>query len=283
MKTNVIYNEDCLVTFGRMPDNFLDLILTSPPYDDMDENFNPVPKKGMRNYKGYTWNFKRIAEEMYRTLKKGGTAVWVVNDPVIKGSESLASSYQKIYFRKVGFRIHDTMIYRRVNPKPSVYNGSHRYEQAFEYIFVLSKGKPKTFNPIMVESTYAGVRNEWNNFRQQGVDELQGSWGGDTISDTKIKHNIFSYQIGWCHSYTDEIVKGQPAVFPEKLADDMITSWSNEGDLVYDPFMGAGTTARSAVLLGRDFVGSELSDEYCRLANDRLNLYKKGDYIANTL
>ena len=270
LELNRIYNENCLDTMSRMPDNFIDLIVTSPPYDDMDENFNPIPKNGMRNYKGYTWDFKRIAEEMYRTLKEGGAVIWVVNDPVIKGSESLASSYQKIYFRRIGFRIHDAMIYRKVNPKPSVYNGSHRYEQAFEYIFVLSKGKPKTFNPIVVGSTYAGVKNEWNNFRQQGIDELHGAWGGDTINDTKIVHNIFSYQIGWCHSYTDEIVKGQPAVMPEKLARDMILSWSNEDDLVYDPFMGSGTTAKMALINKRNFIGSELDAGYCDIANERI-------------
>lgn len=112
MELDKIYNEDNITTLERMPDNYLDMVMTSPPYDDMDEEFNPIPKNGLRNYKGYSWNFKGIVNELWRTVKDGGIVVWNVNDPSIDGSESLASCYQKIYFRKVGFRIHDTMIYR---------------------------------------------------------------------------------------------------------------------------------------------------------------------------
>jgi len=165
MELNSLHNENCLETMKRMEDNFIDLIVTSPPYDDMDEEFNVIQKNGLRSYDGYEWDFKSIAIEMYRVLKKGGVIVWVINDPTIKGSESLASCYQKIYFRKIGFNIHDTMIYKSSKP-PLTHN---RYEQCFEYMFILSKGKPKTFNPIKVECKYKGKK------KRNDHGELHGS------------------------------------------------------------------------------------------------------------
>lgn len=138
-----IYNEDQLATLANVPDEFIDLTMTSPPYDDMNENFEVVQKGGMRTYEGYSWDFKKLAEELFRTTKPGGMVVWVVNDPVINGSKSLASSFQKIYFRKCGFDILDTMIYEKNGcSMPDKY----RYLQCFEYMIVLSKGRPKTVN-----------------------------------------------------------------------------------------------------------------------------------------
>ena len=101
MELNKIYNEDCLVTMSRMPDNFIDLTVTSPPYD------------GLRDYNGYSFPFEDIAKELFRTTKEGGIVVWIVNDATINGSETLTSFKQAIYFNEVGFNVHDTMIWRR--------------------------------------------------------------------------------------------------------------------------------------------------------------------------
>ena len=105
METNVIYNENCLDTMARMKDNFIDLVVTSPPYD------------GLRTYNGYSFPFEDIAKELYRVTKEGGVVVWNVSDSTINGSESLTSFKQAIYFvEECGFNLHDTMIYATNKP-----------------------------------------------------------------------------------------------------------------------------------------------------------------------
>ena len=134
MEINKIYNENCLDTMASMPDGLVDLTVTSPPYDNL------------RLYSGeMLWNedvWKSIIKELYRVTKQGGVVVWIVGDATVKGSESGTSFRQALFFKEIGFNLHDTMIYRKVNPIPLTHN---RYEQAFEYMFVFSKGKPNTF------------------------------------------------------------------------------------------------------------------------------------------
>ena len=133
MEVNKIYQENCLDTMARMPDGFVDLSITSPPYDNL------------RSYKGFEFPFEDIAKELYRVTKQGGVVVWVVGDATIKGSETGTSFKQALYFKEIGFNLHDTMIYRKSNRPPLNHS---RYEQEFEYMFIFSKGKPKCVNLI---------------------------------------------------------------------------------------------------------------------------------------
>ena len=249
---NNIYNIDCVTGMKFIEDNFIDLTVTSPPYDNL------------RTYKGFSWNFTETAKELYRITKLGGVVVWVVGDATIKGSETGTSFKQALFFKEIGFNIHDTMIYEKINPIPQNHN---RYEQCFEYMFVFSKGKPKTFNPLKEPTKNAGKSMEWGN-RKTELDKNQcrRHRSSDIIvcKDYKNKKNIFSYSIGGGN------VKGHPAVFPEQLAKDHILSWSNEGDVVLDPFMGSGTTAKMAKILDRRYIGFEISEEYCKIAKDRI-------------
>ena len=228
MEINKIYNESCLDTMARMPDNFIDLTVTSPPYDDL------------RHYKGYSFEFEEIAKELFRVTKKGGVLVWIVGDSTIKGSESGTSFKQALFFKHIGFNIHDTMIFKKKNPIPQNHN---RYEQCFEYMFVLSKGKPNTFNPIKIETTTKGKSFDWGN-RKTILDKNQSRRHRETdireVNSLKNSFNIFEYSVGGGKT-------GHPAVFPEQLAKDHIISWSNEADLVYDPLIGSGTTAKMAL------------------------------------
>jgi len=258
MEKEIIYNENCLETMGRMPDSYIDFVITSPPYDDI------------RNYNGYKFEFEMIAKELYRVVKEGGVIIWVVADATVNGSETGTSFKQALYFKKIGFSIHDTMIYYKNNPMPQTGN---RYHQHFEYMFAFSKGTPKTFNPITEQTKYHGLANMKN--RGQN-----GSLEYEKVERTKEKKvgNVFCYSVGGGISTKDKIAFQHPAIFPEKLVADQINTWTNENDLVYDPFMGSGTTAKMAQILNRNWIGSEISKEYVEIPEERLN-----NYVANNL
>lgn len=255
MEINKIYCESNLETMAKMPDDFVDLVVTSPPYDDL------------RNYNGYSFDFESIAKELLRIIKQGGILVWVVNDKTNKGSESLTSFKQALYFKEIGFNVHDTMIYAKSNYIPLTHN---RYEQQFEYMFVFSKGKPKTFNPLMKENKQVG-QIKGGTFRQN-KDEKGAKHKDIGVAKESIKPNIWFYNVGMANSTKDKIAFNHSAIFPQQLANDHIVSWSNEGDLVYDPFMGSGTTAKMAMLNNRNYIGSEISKEYCEIAEQRLKM-----------
>ena len=246
MEVNKIYNENCLDTMARMPNGFVDLTVTSPPYDNL------------RTYNGYSFDFEAVAKELFRVTKQGGVVVWVVGDATIKGSETGTSFRQALYFKEIGFNLHDTMIYGKNGSLPL---NSNRYEPIFEYMFVFSKGKPKSLNKLMEPCKNAG-KITTGTFR--GIDGgMKHKTGlGRPIKDTKVKGNIWFYDVGNYKTTKDAIAMGHPAIFPEQLANDHIISWSNEGDLVYDPFMGSGTTANMAILNQRNWIGSEISKEY---------------------
>lgn len=265
MEINKIYNEGCLDTMNKMPDNFVDCTITSPPYDNL------------RTYKdgvGDNWNFevfKPIADELYRTTKEGGVVIWVVGDATINGSETGSSFQQALYFKEIGFRLFDTMIYQKTGtPFPQ----KVRYNQVFEYMFVFSKGKPKTFNPIMKPNKTAGAVRNSRKFRNKDG-ELVPSMGGKPIADMGIDNNIWIIKNGMYKSTKDLIAFEHPAIFPEELAEKHIISWTNEGDLVYDPFMGSGTTAKKSMELKRNYIGSEISNEYIAISEERLAQLKK--------
>lgn len=249
-----IHNEDCVETLRRMPDEFIDMTITSPPYDDL------------RVYKGYHLPLDEIIDGLYRKTKDGGVVIWVVGDRTYKGNETLTSFRQAIAFQERGFNVHDTMIYAKNNPIPS--DCGSRYRQCFEYMFCFSKGKPKTFNPLM-----QAIKQEkaFKSFRitKEGRNDLEH----DHVAPKERKvNNIFSYNVGTSSS-KDKIAFKHPAIFPEQLVEDQIKTWTNEGDIVYDCFMGSGTTAKVAHLLKRRWLGSEISSEYIDIAEKRLSEY----------
>lgn len=255
MELNKIYNENCLDTMARMPDGFVDLVVTSPPYD------------GLRKYNGYSFDFEAVAKELFRVVKVGGVVVWVVGDETKNGSESGTSFRQALYFMECGFNLHDTMIY--MTDKPPM--NDRRYQSCFEYMFILSKGMPSAFNPIKRRSINAGLERKGITYRQK-EGTLKNQFNGGMYSDNTVKESIWYFPSGNSKGSLDDVFK-HPATFPEKLASDHIYSWSNEGDLVYDPFGGSGTTAKMAHLQNRKWIMSEISSEYCELARKRIEPY----------
>ena len=240
LELNNTYNMNCIDGMKQLPDNYIDLTVTSPPYDDL------------RNYNNtLNWNFeifKKVAYELYRVTKIGGVVVWIVNDKTIKGSESGTSFKQALYFKEIGFNLHDTMIYKKDGCGACGSNKS--YIQSFEYMFVFVKGKIKTYNLL---------------YDRQNKKVVKTTTNGNRINRKGDKRTIETKQFGrrfniWEYSTANQVVTKDkmayrhPAIFPEQLAKDHILSWSNEGDIVMDIFMGSGTTAKMCKLTNRNYI-----------------------------
>ena len=245
---NTVIQGDCLEKLKELEDNSIDLTITSPPYDNL------------RTYNGYTFDFEGIAKELYRVTKDGGVVVWVVGDATIKGSETGTSFKQALYFKEIGFNLHDTMIYQKINYPPLTHN---RYEQCFEYMFILSKGRPKSFNPIKVETKHNGRIRSGTFYHKSSQNIPTKANNNKSVNELKIRQNIFDYVVGGKKD-------GHPAPFPEKLAEDHILSWSNEGDTILDPMAGSGTTLKMAKKNNRNYIGIEISQEYIDIINKKL-------------
>jgi DNA modification methylase len=249
---NRVYCANALDLLASMPDGSVDLIVTSPPYDNL------------RTYKGYTFDFESIARETYRVMKPGGVVVWVVGDATVKGSETLTSMRQALYFVDVcGFRMHDTMIWHKDgSPSPQV----NRYLQTFEFMFVLSKGAPTNATPIrQLVKSHAGKSATFQHRGKplSGFDYSPGD-------GTRNMDNVWYIPCGYMKTTKDADAYEHPAMFPETLAERHILTWSNAGDLVVDFFAGSGTTAKMARKNGRDFIACDISADYCDLMRKRL-------------
>jgi DNA modification methylase len=238
----------------NIPNNFIDLTVTSPPYDDL------------RKYNGFVFDYQSMLKELYRVTKDKGVVVWIVGDKTDKGSETLTSFKQALYAKEIGFNVHDTMIYHKLNTFGTAGNPAIRYAQAFEYIFVLTKNKIGTFNPIKENCIHANEEiigaSTRKNRQSDGLDFDEKRKIDIKVKDTKIKENIFGYYTGFNKTSKDKIVFNHSAPFPEELAKDMIISYSNEGDKVLDPMCGSGTTCKMAYLNNRKFIGIDMSEQY---------------------
>ena len=253
---NSIIEGNCVEVMKSFDDNVIDLTVTSPPYDDL------------RSYKGYVFPFEDIAKELYRITKSGGVLVWVVADATIDATETGTSFRQSLYFKEIGFTLHDTMIFRKKNPIPQIYR--KRYNNEFEYMFVLSKGVVKTHNPIMVDCMHAGLELNGTTYKNYSKNEQTREKMAKPVKDKKIKGNIWEYVVG--KKQEDQEAKGHPAPFPCELVRDHIKSWTNQGDVVFDPMCGSGTTPRVAAEMNRNYIGIDISHQYCELARKRIKI-----------
>jgi len=238
-----------------IPDKSIDLTVTSPPYDNL------------RTYNGsLVWGehiWKPVIEQLYRVTKDGGVVVWVVNDATIKGSETLTSFKQALYFREVGFNVHDTMIWIK---EQLAFPDENRYYGAFEYMFVLSKGKPKSFNPIQDKKNVSfGDIVHSTERRKDGTVRAKKSGDGRPIKEYGVRWNYWLL-----HNQSRGEHSQHPATFPTQLAHDHIISWSNEDDTVFDCFLGSGTTGKMAKQLNRNFIGIEKDAKYFEIAQKRI-------------
>ena len=255
---NSIIEGNCVEVMKSFDENSIDLTVTSPPYDNL------------RTYKGYVFPFEEIAKQLYRVTKPGGIVVWVVADATITGSETGTSFKQALHFKEIGFNLHDTMIFQKTNPIPQIYR--KRYNNIFEYMFVFSKGEVKTHNAIKVDCLHAGLQLNGTTYKNYSKGEQKREKMAKPVKKKKIKGNIWEYVVG--KKAEDQEAKGHPAPFPCALARDHINSWTNEGDIVLDPMNGSGTTCISALQLNRQYIGIDMSHEYCEIACKRISRFE---------
>jgi len=247
---NQIICGDNVETLRTLPDACVDLTVTSPPYDNL------------RTYGGHTWDFEGVAQQLWRVTKPGGVVVWVVNDATVNGSETGTSFRQALRFMDIGFRLHDTMIWDK-GGFSAVGSCQVRYGPVYEFMFVFSKGQPATFNALKDrKNSQSGTDPRSSSVREANGQKRRQDSLGAVVAEYGIRFNIWKV--------FPESNSNHPAIFPEALARDHILSWSNEGDLVLDPFSGSGTTAKMAKLMGRQFIGIEINPEYCEIAAERL-------------
>lgn len=257
-----------ITIMSKMPENSIDLVVTSPPYDDLREYNNKV-----------IWDFskfKKVANQLYRIIKKGGVVVWIVGDKTKDGNKSLTSFKQALYFQKIGFYIYDVIIYEKAGSGPP---HSKRYFNTFEYMFILSKGKPKTVNLLEDKKNTCGGMTTYSDITRREKDGTLTNKGRKVIKEYGVRTNIWRYNNGKGFSTKDDIAYKHPAIFPEKLVDDHILSWSNPGDIVLDPFGGSGTTAKESIKLDRKWIYIEKVKEYCDIAKERIKGVKGGEEV----
>jgi len=251
---------DCLEVMKEIPDGSVDLTVTSPPYDNL------------RDYNGNNslWServWKGVIKEIHRVTKEGGVVVWVVGDATVKGSETGTSFKQALWAKDCGFNLHDTMIWNK-RGFSAVGSLKTRYAPVFEYMFVLSKGRPKAFNPL-------------KDRKNKHVGKVIQKTKRLVCGDTKRGKSYISSEYGQRFNIWEVDPQRQrgenkhPAPFPLQIAHDHVVSWSNEGDTVLDPFLGSGTTGVACVNTGRDFIGIELDETYFGIAHDRIKEAQK--------
>lgn len=253
-----LYLGDCmeiLPTLGNV-----DAVVTSPPYDNM------------RDYgAAFSWfDWESAVNSISQSICAGGVIVWNVADQHINGSETGNSLRQALKFMEAGLCLHDTMIYL----KPSFsFSESNRYPQTWEYMFILSNGKPKTFNPIKDrKNIYAGTKVHGTQRQKDGTTS-PASGNGKILSDMGVRHNA------WLINNRERDNTGQhPAPFPYQLAAGHISSWTNPNDEVLDPYLGSGTTLVACQQMGRHGIGIEIDPQYFNIACERVhNAWKQPD------
>ena len=255
LPTNQFLLGNCVEVMSHFPKDSIDLTVTSPPYDKL------------RNYEGFRFDARQIARSLLAVTKPGGVVVWVVGEH-INGGRSMTSFEQALMFKAVGFTVHDVMVYQKKN---TPFMRSNAYTNAWEFMLVLSKGPPKTFNPLKTATARSGEELLTHNKLPDGINKKKRAM----LKTEKTRVNIWQYAVGLGGTTNDKIAFQHPAVFPEKLAEDHILSWSNEGDIVLDPMCGSGTTCKMAMLNNRQYIGVDVSETYIGISEARLRTTAK--------
>lgn len=267
---NRFHRGDNVKIMKKMPDNSVDLVITSPPYDDLRDYENKID-----------WNyntFKKVAKQLYRIIKEGGVVVWVIGDKTENGNKSLTSFKHALYFQEIGFNVYDVIIYEKSGSGPP---HPKRYFNSYEYMFILCKGKPKTVNLLRDKKNSCGGMTTFAEITRREKDGTLTNKGKKIINKYGVRTNIWRYNNGKGFSSKDKIAYEHPAIFPEKLVEDHILSWSNPGDIVLDPFGGSGTTAKVSLEQNRKWIYIEKVRKYYDVAKTRINNIGSEENVQN--
>ena len=242
---------DCLERMKEIPDGSVDLTVTSPPYDNLRTYNNTL------DWGEHVW--KPVLQELFRVTKQGGVVVWIVGDATIKGSETGTSFRQALYAKDCGFNL-ETMIWEKTGS--GCLGSNYYYGQNFEFVFIFSKGFP----------LHGDLIKDRENNVKSGLVKVNGGINKEGKGKIRvISRKPFGKRTNIWRLDTQKNSE-HPAPFPEKLANDHIISWSNEGDTVLDCFMGSGTTGVAAKNLNRKFIGIEKDEKYFEIAKQRLGV-----------
>jgi len=250
---NTITCGDCVEGMSKLPSDSIPLTVTSPPYDRV------------RNFAA--WDFDRVAEQLYRVTMPGGVVCWVVQDGFEKGRRTCTSFKQALRFFGLGFWMWEVLI---VVVKSYQLPTTGRYVSLFHYCFVMSKGKPRKVNVLRDKPNKCAGMMKRNWHRRSPDGSMRKGVLPQPIAQYGLRGNVWEYAGGYGSTTKDKYAFAHPALMPEKLARDLILSFSSPYDMVLDPFMGAGTTAKMALLNGRRWLGFEIDDEYVAIASERL-------------
>lgn len=267
---NRFHRGDNVKIMKKMPDNSVDLVITSPPYDDLRDYENKID-----------WNyntFKKVAKQLYRIIKEGGIVVWVIGDKTENGNKSLTSFKHALYFQEIGFNVYDVIIYEKSGSSPP---HPKRYFNSYEYMFILCKGKPKTVNLLRDKKNSCGGMSTFAEITRREKNGTLTNKGKKIINEYGVRTNIWRYNNGKGFSSKDKIAYEHPAIFPEKLVEDHILSWSNPGDIVLDPFGGSGTTAKVSLEQNRKWIYIEKVKKYYDVAKMRVNNVGSEENVQN--
>jgi DNA modification methylase len=264
---------DNVTVLKTFPDACVDLVVTSPPYDSL------------RVAAGYQNGFDLVdlCNQLLRVIKPGGMVVWVVADQTVNGARTGTSYKQALHFMSHGFQLFDDIVYLKSGTN---FPSKSRYTNTWEHMFCFSKGMPSTINLITDSPRkWLGSWAKTTNRKKDGTLGAstakncgEGSKGKASFEGEygyKARTNVWNITNGKGFAHPDpggDLAYAHSATYPLQLAHDHIVSWTNPGDVVLDPFNGAGTTCVAAKMTGRTYVGIDSSPEYCALATKRLEL-----------
>lgn len=305
---NRIYCGNNIQIMKNIDDKSIDLIVTSPPYDKIRDyngytfDFENVIKESYRVLKNggvmvwvvgdstinggktgtsfkqalYTMGYcvqKDIDDKLYNIIEQIIESDINTHDKIVKIHDLYYNLYNflNINYIRHGFNLYDTIIYEKSGVSPPHKN---RYFNAYEFMFIFSKGKPKTVNLIRDKPNKCAGEYTFGNVTRREKDGSLTNKGRKKINSHGVRLNIWRYFNGYGFATKDKIAYNHPAIFPEKLAEDHIISWSNENDIVLDPFSGSGTTCKMALKNNRFYIGIDISEQYVNDSIQRIESFK---------
>jgi site-specific DNA-methyltransferase (adenine-specific) len=252
---NKIICGDAVEELKKIPNNSIDILVTSPPYD------------GIRKYNGFNYDLHATGKEIYRVLKDGGVAIMVIQDQTKNFGKTLTSFRTIVdWVDNIGFKLFETVIYRKYGAEGAWWNKRFRVDH--EYMPIFLKGeRPQYFNkdPLKIPSKHGGKTMTGGGTRL--TNGIRIPTRAITINPMKCRGTIWEYMTAGDGT---RLKHKHPATFPDKLPYDFIQCFCPPNGVVLDPFIGSGTTALAAIELDRNYIGIDISKEYCDLARRRI-------------